>query len=283
MSIINENCDHVDEQVGLHEDVLMDDGEQDDPNDTLPNMIKMILTIKDISCLFSEWALPGSILPYSFYNENEIVALVVTNNKIFIFNVVKMNIYITTTCTIVLTYHLSHHAVVDVYSIYLRIFERLDVIVNDLIAIKIKRACLLNDIIEAQSNLYGGYMLLNILKTVVSGPASPIHPFHGDHHLDQSSQHSQEHGSHDCNKHTQKCAVRCMKIDKTILLSFIKQQKRHKAHTVGIEIMDRDVHVYTYKLIKGQISAIKTRSTLAVSYNEENIRGGGSILLAVGK
>ncbi|KAL5654484.1 hypothetical protein ACJX0J_033803, partial [Zea mays] len=35
---INENCDHVDEQVGLHEDVLMDDGEQDDPNDTLPNM-----------------------------------------------------------------------------------------------------------------------------------------------------------------------------------------------------------------------------------------------------
>jgi hypothetical protein len=36
---INENCDHVDEQVGLHEDVLMDDGEQDDPNDTLPNMV----------------------------------------------------------------------------------------------------------------------------------------------------------------------------------------------------------------------------------------------------
>ncbi|KAL5661937.1 hypothetical protein ACJX0J_029062 [Zea mays] len=35
---INENCDHVDEQLGLHEDVFMDDGEQDDPNDTLPNM-----------------------------------------------------------------------------------------------------------------------------------------------------------------------------------------------------------------------------------------------------
>ncbi|KAL5682173.1 hypothetical protein ACJX0J_008558 [Zea mays] len=40
---INENCDHVDEQLGLHEDVFMDDGEQDDPNDTLPNMQQLYL------------------------------------------------------------------------------------------------------------------------------------------------------------------------------------------------------------------------------------------------